>query len=287
MAKKQQVNIPIDSHETFVSIAKSFSGSDNVAAKLKNLYELQQADLQIDALVQLRGELPNEVEALKAQVEEGAQRIEALKEIIAGYEQNIRGNKVSIEEYVALKEKYQAQLDEIKNSREYDSLQKEIENVEFSILVAEKKVNELRRAIDGKNAEITELEEALEIKKASLAAREEELAQIIDSTAKEEMVLIQTRNNLIKELDPRTINAYESIRSANKNHLAVVTVYNNRAAVASEKGTKRAVKAVDVDAAASCGGCFHTIPPQKLIDIRENKKMIICEYCGRILVNVD
>lgn len=286
MAKKQQVNIPVDAHETFVSIAKSFSGSDNVAAKLKNLYELQQADLQIDALVQLRGELPSEVEQLRGQVAADGEKINALRDIIAGYEQNIRGNKTSIEEYVALKEKYQTQLDEIKNSREYDSLVKEIENVEFSILVAEKKVNELRRAIDAKNAEIAEIEAALEIKNASLAAREEELAQIIDSTAKEEMVLMQTRNTLLKELDDRTINAYESIRNANKNHLAVVTVYNNKAA-AAEKGSKRAVKAVDVEAAASCGGCFHTIPPQKLIDIRENKKMIICEYCGRILVNVD
>lgn len=296
MAKTTRtVEIPIDRHETFVSIAKSFASSENVAEKLRNLYNLQQTDLEIDALMELRGQLPEEVASLRREVEALGAKSASCSEIIAAYEHNILTHRASIDELGAQRAKYQAQLDEIQNNREFDSLSKEIENVEFSILVAEKKIKELKAAIAEKNAEIEQIAELLETKKADLAAREEQLARIVDSTSKDEQRLMQTRNGIVEALDPRTIKAYESIRSINKNHLAVVTVYNNRSAKDVAVRKTRTSKDAEVSSAvqsrvdetAACGGCFHTIPPQKLIDIRENKKMIICEYCGRILVSAE
>ena len=267
MAKKtKKFETPIDQRETFVSIQKSFADSDlTVAEKLKTLYVLQQADTEIDKILQLRGELPMEVEALETELVELKAKSERIVELIEGYTQSISNNKLNIAECDAQIEKYKAQIENVSNSREYDSLNKEIENQGLLRLIAEKNINETKELIFSKKNELEVVKEKIEVRTEDLKAKKEELATIVEATAKDEEVLRANRDACAAKIDARTMSAYEHIRHSNNNHLAVVSVFNGD----------------------SCGGCFSTIAPQRLIDIASNRKMIICEYCGRILVNPD
>ena len=267
MAKKtKKIETPIDQRETFVSIQKSFADSDiSVAEKLKTLYALQQADTEIDKILQLRGELPMEVEALETELAELKAKAERISELIEGYTRSISDNKLNIEECDAQIEKYKAQLENVANSREYDSLNKEIENQELLRQIAQKNINETKERIFEKKNELEILKEKIDVRTEDLKAKNEELATIVQATAKEEEALRAKRDACAAKIDARTMSAYEHIRQSCNNHLAVVSVFNGNA----------------------CGGCFNTIAPQRLIDIAANRKMIICEYCGRILVNPD
>ena len=267
MAKKtKKFETPIDQRETFVSIQKSFADSDlTVAEKLKTLYVLQQADTEIDKILQLRGELPMEVEALETELVELKAKSERISELIEGYTQSISNNKLNIAECDAQIEKYKAQIENVSNSREYDSLNKEIENQGLLRLIAEKNINETKEHIFAKKNELEVVKEKIEVRNEDLKAKKEELATIVEATSKDEAVLRANRDACAAKIDARTMSAYEHIRHSNNNHLAVVSVFNGD----------------------SCGGCFSTIAPQRLIDIASNRKMIICEYCGRILVNPD
>jgi len=267
MAKKtQKIETPIDQRETFVSIQKSFADSDlPVAEKLKTLYALQQADTEIDKILQLRGELPMEVEALESELVELNAKAERISELIEGYTRSIAENKLNISECDDQIEKYKSQLDNISNSREYDSLNKEIENQGLLRQIAEKNINETKERIFEKKNELEVVKEKIAVRTEDLKAKNEELATIVESTAKEEEVLRANRETCAAKIDARTMSAYEHIRQSCNNHLAVVSVFNGD----------------------SCGGCFNTIAPQRLIDIASNRKMIVCEYCGRILVNPD
>ena len=234
MASKKtikKVEAPIDQHETFVSLQKSFADSDlSVEEKLRTLYELQKADSEIDNILQLRGELPREVEAL-VNSERCAQR----------------------------------QLEAITNSREYDSLNKEIENQDLLRQIEEKKITDTKAAILEHRGRLEEIKDKLSILSEDLKAKKAELDVIVESTAKEEEVLRGRRDECAAKIDARTMSAYERIRSSVRNHLAVVSVYNGD----------------------SCGGCFNTITPQRLVEIASNRKLIICEHCGRIIINAD
>ena len=265
MAKKtQKIETPIDQRETFVSIQKSFADSDlPVAEKLKTLYVLQQADTEIDKILQLRGELPMEVEALEAEIVELKAKSERISELIEGYTKSIADNKLNIAECDAQIEKYKSQLDNISNSREYDSLNKEIENQGLLRMIAEKNINETKERIFEKKNELEVVKEKISVRAEDLKAKKQELATIVEATSKEEARLSAEREACAAKIDDRTMSAYDHIRQSCNNHLAVVSVFNGNA----------------------CGGCFNTIAPQRLIDIASNKKMIICEYCGRILVN--
>ena len=267
MAKKtKKFETPIDQRETFVSIQKTFADSDlTVAEKLKTLYVLQQADTEIDKILQLRGELPMEVEALETELVELKAKSERISELIEGYTQSISNNKLNIAECDAQIEKYKAQIENVSNSREYDSLNKEIENQGLLRLIAEKNINETKEHIFAKKNELEVVKEKIEVRNEDLKAKKEELATIVEATSKDEAVLRANRDACAAKIDARTMSAYEHIRHSNNNHLAVVSVFNGD----------------------SCGGCFSTIAPQRLIDIASNRKMIICEYCGRILVNPD
>ena len=267
MAKKtQKIETPIDQRETFVSIQKSFADSDlSVAEKLKTLYALQQADTEIDKILQLRGELPMEVEALEAELVELKAKSERISELIEGYTASIAANKLNITECDDQIEKYKSQLDNISNSREYDSLNKEIENQGLLRQIAEKNINETKERIFEKKNELEVVKEKISVRTEDLKAKNEELATIVEATSKEEEVLRANREACAAKIDARTMSAYDHIRQSCNNHLAVVSVFNGD----------------------SCGGCFNTIAPQRLIDIASNRKMIICEYCGRILVNPD
>ncbi len=267
MAKKtKKIETPIDQRETFVSIQKSFADSDlTVSEKLATLYALQQADTAIDKILQLRGELPMEVENLETEIAELKAKAAHVNEMIEEYNKFITENKHNITDCDAQIEKYKTQLENIANSREYDSLNKEIENQGYVRQIAEKNINETKERILEKKAELERIKDKLAVRTDDLKAKKEELSTIVESTAKEEEKLRANREACAAKIDARTMSAYDRIRQSCNNHLAVVSVFNND----------------------SCGGCFNTIAPQRLIDIASNRKMIICEYCGRILVNPD
>ena len=265
MAKKtKKIETPIDQRETFVSIQKSFADSDlSVSEKLATLYALQQADTAIDKILQLRGELPVEVENLEEEIADLKAKAARIAEVIEEYNKFITESKLNITECDAQIEKYKAQLENIANSREYDSLNKEIENQGYVRQIAEKNIYETKERILEKKTELETIKEKTAIKTDDLKAKKEELTTIVEATSKEEEKLRANRDACAAKIDARTMSAYDHIRKSCNNQLAVVSVFNND----------------------SCGGCFNTIAPQKLIDIASNRNMIICEYCGRILVN--
>ena len=265
MAKKtKKFETPIDQRETFVSIRKNFADSDlTVSEKLQTLYALQQADTEIDKILQLRGELPVEVENLENEIAELKAKSARTAEMIEEYNRFITENKHNITECDDQIERYRSQLENIANSREYDSLNKEIENQGLLRQIAEKNIAETKERIFDKKNELEVIKEKIAVRTDDLKAKREELSTIVESTAKEEEVLRANRDACAAKIDARTMSAYDHIRKSSNNHLAVVSVFNGD----------------------SCGGCFNTIAPQRLIDIASNKKMIICEYCGRIIVN--
>ncbi len=264
--KIKKVETPIDQRETFVSLQKNFADSEiSVEEKLKTLYALQEADSAIDKIMQMRGELPSEVEALENEIADLKARQAQGAAVIEAYSQTVTENRQSIVDCDAQIEKYQRQLNDISNSREYDSINKEIENQGLLRQIAQKNINDTKAAVAEKKAEIESLKDYISIRNDDLKAKKEELSTIVESTSKEEKKLRAVRDDCAKKIDPRTMSAYDRIRASVHNHLAVVSVYNGD----------------------SCGGCFNTITPQRLVDIASNKKLIICEHCGRIIVNPD
>ena len=264
--KIKKVETPIDQRETFVSLQNSFADSEiSVEEKLKTLYALQEADSAIDKIIQLRGELPAEVETLENELADLKARLAQGTAVIDAYNQTIAENKQNIIDCDLQIEKYQKQLEDISNSREYDSINKEIENQQLLRQIAQKTINDTRTAIMDKKAEQDNLKDYMAVRNDDLKAKKEELATIVESTSKEEEDLKAKREECAAKIDPRTMSAYDRIRASVHNHLAVVSVYNGD----------------------SCGGCFNTITPQRLVDIASNKKLIICEHCGRIIVNPD
>jgi len=271
--KTTKVQTPVDERETFVSLQKTFAENEQSAQeKLKTLYELQAVDNDIDKLVQLRGELPEEVASLEEEVESLKAKHARVEQLIDGYNQNIASSKKEIEEFDAEIEKYRSQLNNISNSREYDSINKELENQDLLRAIAEKNINEARQAIEDKKVDLDRINDRITIREGDLESKKQELSSIVESTAKEEAALEKRREAYTAKLDERTLSAYELIRKSTHNHLAVVTLFPK-----NEDGTY----------GNACGGCFHTITPQRLIDIASGKKLVICEHCGRIIVNPD
>ncbi|MBR4810056.1 MAG: hypothetical protein IK031_07235 [Bacteroidales bacterium] len=261
--KPKKIAAPIDERETFVSLQKTFADSEsNTEEKLRTLYELQNADNEIDKLVLLRGELPAEVAELEAQAASCNARIDSLEQIIAQYNDNIAAMNDDIVSLDGEIERYRSQLEKISNSREFDSINKELENLGILRKIDEKKIGESRDAIAENKAAIENVKTKLDVLAIDLEAKNEELARIVESTASEEKVLTEKRDALAAKLDERTLSAYNRIRASVHNHLAVVTVYNGD----------------------SCGGCFNTVTPQRLIEVASGKKLVICEHCGRIIV---
>ena len=264
---------PVDERETFVSLQKTFAESEqSTQEKLKTLYELQEADIAIDKLVQLRGELPAEVAILEDELSGLHAKSERITQLIEGYTQSIDAANRQIVELDGEIEKYRSQLENISNSREYDSINKELENQGLLRAIAEKNITEARAAIEERKVDQERIGDRILIREEDLRAKQEELAQIVDSTAKEEKALQTKRDALAAKIDERTLSAYERIRGNAHNHLAVVTLFPK-----NEDGTY----------GDACGGCFHTITPQRIIDIASGRKLVICEHCGRIIVNPD
>ncbi|MBQ7468697.1 MAG: hypothetical protein IJS75_07550 [Bacteroidales bacterium] len=262
--KTKKVATPVDQRETFVSIQKNFADSDiSVEEKLKILYELQKADVAIDKIISRRGELPEEVKALEEEIAVLKAKISKLNELNAGLNLSISENKEKAVASEDAAEKYRAQLNQIQNSREYDSIEKEIENLDLEKQIANKFVGEAKMKIAENKAAIEEIEQKIDVRNEDLRIKKEELDNIAKTTAAEESTLKTKRDALAEKIDERTMSAYERIRASVHNHLAVVSVFNENA----------------------CGGCFNTIIPQRLIDIASMKKLVICEHCGRIIVS--
>ena len=267
------VPTPMDERETFVSLQKSFAETEqSTQEKLKVLYELQAADIAIDELVLQRGELPAEVAVLEEELAGLKAKTERIGELIEGYNQTIDAANKQIVELDAEIEKYRSQLENISNSREFDSINKELENQGLLRAIAEKNIVEARQAIEDRKLDRERINDRILIREEDLKAKQEELATIVESTAKEEKALQTKRAACAAKIDERTLSAYERIRGNAHNHLAVVTLFPK-----NEDGTY----------GDACGGCFHTITPQRIIDICSGKKLVICEHCGRIIVNPD
>jgi hypothetical protein len=255
---------PIDQSETFVSAVKSVTESDGVSMeeKLRTLYKIQQADTAIDKIHLLRGELPLEVQDLEDDIAGLNTRIAKTQDEIKDAEKYISDLKAKIEECKVLVEKYEEQSKKVMNNREYESITRQIEFQQLEQEASEKHIRETNLLLAEKAALLDETKKLLEGRQIDLDNKKAELEQIITETAKEEEQLEAHKEDLAKKLDERMYVAYNRVRNNCKNHLAVVTV-------------KR----------GACGGCFNQIPPQRQLDIAQNKKIIICEYCGRILVS--
>ena len=255
---------PIDQSETFVSAVKSVTESDGVSMeeKLRTLYKIQQADTAIDKIHLLRGELPLEVQDLEDDIAGLNTRIANTQNEIKDAEKYISDLKAKIEECKVLVEKYEEQSKKVMNNREYESITRQIEFQQLEQEASEKHIRETNLLLAEKAELLEETKKQLAGRQIDLDNKKAELEQIITETAKEEEQLEAHKEDLAKKLDERMYVAYNRVRNNCKNHLAVVTV-------------KR----------GACGGCFNQIPPQRQLDIAQNKKIIICEYCGRILVS--
>jgi predicted nucleic acid-binding Zn-ribbon protein len=233
-----------------------------VEQKLKALYDLQTIHTQIDKLRQVRGELPMEVADLEDEVAGLDTRIQKIKTELDDMEDAIVNRKNMIKEALAAIKKYEAQLNDVKNNREYDAISKEIEIQGLEIQVCEKKIKELGFEITGKTEVYEKSLTDQEERKKDLEVKKTELENITAETQKEEDELIEEAHKAEQYIDERLLTAYNRLRNNSKNGLAVVTIQRD-----------------------SCSGCFNQIPPQRQLDIRQRKKIIVCEHCGRILVD--
>ncbi|MGL5547662.1 MAG: zinc ribbon domain-containing protein, partial [Tannerellaceae bacterium] len=230
--------------------------------KLYALYQLQTVVSEIDRIKTLRGELPLEVQDLEDEIEGLETRVQNHVDEIKDLESSIVLQKNKIEESKALIEKYKGQLDDVRNNREYDHLTKEIEFQGLEIEFAEKKIREANAAIKIKDKEVEDAKHALNERKADLKQKKDELDEIVSETKQEEERLRETAKHIETTIEPRLLTAFKRIRKSARNGLAVVYVQRD-----------------------ACGGCFNKIPPQKQMDIKLRKKIIVCEYCGRIMVD--
>lgn len=264
--KLTKVVTPIDEKETFVSLQKNMADTDAIAMeeKLRTLYNIQQTDTKIDRIHLLRGELPLEVQDLEDELAGLETRVANTQEDLTALEKENAEYRHQIEESKAAIAKYEAQRSNVKNNREYDSISKEIEYQSLEEQIAVKRIGENEEEIARKKALLEETKSTIEFRSADLVEKKKELESIVEETAKEEAQLLQEKEAFEEKLDERMLIAYRRVRENAHNRLAVVTVQRD-----------------------ACGGCFNKIPPQKQLDIKESKKIIVCEYCGRILVNPD
>ncbi|MDY6444582.1 MAG: hypothetical protein SPK76_06090, partial [Bacteroidales bacterium] len=211
--KTTKVPTPIDERETFVSLRKNFAETEqSTQEKLKVLYELQEADVAIDELVHLRGELPAEVAILEEELAGLRAKSEKIGQMIEGYNATIDNANKQIVELDAEIEKYRSQLENISNSREFDSINKELENQGLLRAIAEKNITDARAAIEERKLDRERIADRILIREEDLKAKQEELATIVESTAKEEKVLQAKRSACAAKIDERTLSAYERIR---------------------------------------------------------------------------
>jgi predicted nucleic acid-binding Zn-ribbon protein len=233
-----------------------------IAEKLHALYELQQIDSELDKITILKGELPQEVHDLEDEIEGLGTRIGRLKTGIDEAEEEVSNFKNGIKKYESNIERYTRQMDDVKNSREFESLQKEIELAKLDIQLHLKKMRDAEMNVDARRNTLKSNEMTLAARSKDLEVKREELAKIIEKTEKDEERLTKKSEKARKNIEDRLLRAYNKIRSSYRNGLAVAPITRN-----------------------ACGGCFNQIPPQLQLEIGLHKKVVACEHCGRILID--
>lgn len=234
----------------------------SVEEKLKNLYQLQSTLSAIDEKRALRGELPLEVQDLEDEVEGLNTRIEKIQNEIKEFKDAITQKKGEIVDAQASVERYQNQLNEVKNNREYDMLSKEIEFQTLEIELCNKKIKDATIKVEDKSKTLADAENLLSERKQDLAEKKRELSEIMQETREEEEALREKAKELETRIEPRLLTSFKRIRKNARNGLGIVYVQRD-----------------------ACGGCFNKIPPQRQLDVKMHKKIIVCEYCGRIIVD--
>lgn len=234
----------------------------SVEDKLKNLYQLQTMLSEIDSIKTLRGELPLEVQDLEDEIEGLTTRIDKIQVDMQGLQEEISKRKIGIKDNLASIERYTSQLDNVRNNREYENLTKEIEYLQLDNQLHEKKIREAQEAYERKQEEIRRCSDNVTERRDDLDVKKSELDEIISETRAEEEKLRERSKNLELTIEPRLLSAFKRIRKNSRNGLGIVYVQRD-----------------------ACGGCFNKIPPQRQLDIRMRKKIIVCEYCGRIMID--
>ena len=234
----------------------------SVEQKLVALYTLQQVDSKIDEIRAYRGNLPLEIQDIEDEIAGLETRITNFKEESKKHQKDISDYKIKIKETEALIKKYEDQQNNVRNNREYDSLTKEIEYQQLDNQLSEKRIREITAKDNDVASKVAEAQLRLTELKTSLDEKKEELQSLVEGTEKEEEQLLQRSADCEKLVEDRLLVAYKRIRKNARNGLAVVGIFDE-----------------------ACGGCFNRIPPQHQLDICTHKKIIVCEYCGRILVD--
>ena len=242
--------------------AKKDPNELTVEQKLKTLFQLQTMLSEIDKIKTLRGELPLEVQDLEDEIAGLSTRIDKIKAEVSELKAAIAGKRVEIEAAKASVEKYKSQQDNVRNNREYDFLTKEIEFQTLEIELCEKRIKEFTAEEQEKSEEVAKSTAALEERQKDLDQKKSELDEIISETEQEEEKLRDKAKDLETKIEPRLLQSFKRIRKNSRNGLGVVYVQRD-----------------------ACGGCFNKIPPQRQLDIRSRKKVIVCEYCGRIMID--
>ena len=234
----------------------------SVEQKLKALFQLQTTLSEIDRIKTLRGELPLEVQDLEDEIEGLKTRVNKYEEEIAGLNTDQQARLENIKKAEALIERYNKQLDDVKNNREYDMLMKEIEFQKYEIDLLNKRTSEAADKIDQRQKDVEACKATIAERQEDLDVKRNELDEIVAETKSEEEKLREKAKEYETQIDERTLNSFKRIRRSSRNGLGIVYVQRD-----------------------ACGGCFNKIPPQRQLDVRLRKKMIVCEYCGRILID--
>jgi hypothetical protein len=233
-----------------------------VEEKLRQMYELQRLDSQIDEIQILKGELPAEVQDLEDELTGLETRLSRLQTELKESQNDIVRFQGNVKDSEANILRYQSQMDNVKNNREYEALTKELEMQKLEIELNEKKVRSARAETEKRDDLLKATEERIQRKHRELDTKRTELQQIIEKTEAEEQELRRRSATAREKIEERLLRAYDKIRTSYRNGLAVVTVERN-----------------------SCGGCFNKIPPQLQLEISVSKNIVACEHCGRILVD--
>ena len=234
----------------------------SVEEKLKTLYQLQTALSSIDEKRTLRGELPQEVDDLEDEIEGLNTRVQRIQNDIDEFQQAVVQKRGDIADAEASLARYKSQLELVKNNRQYDTLSKEIEFQELEIELCNKKIREAQARIAEKSEELQQNQALIDMRNEDLEVKKRELDEIMEETRAEEERLKDKAHSMEEKIEPRLLSSFKRIRKNARNGLGIVYVQRD-----------------------ACGGCFNKIPPQRQLDIKMHKKIIVCEYCGRILID--
>lgn len=236
---------------------------NTVGRKLEFLQKLQSIDSEIDALRKVRGALPEEIMDMEDEMVGYNTRVEKQAADLADMEDSINASRIGIKDAQKLIKKYEEQQTNVRNNREYDAITKEVELQQLEIQIIEKRIKDIYEKIGAKQEEIKETESKRSDRKTDLNGKKEELEHIVEESEADEKKFERGKKKASKQIEDRLLKSYEKVRTNMRNGLAVVSVMRG-----------------------ACGGCFNIVPPQKQAEIREQKKVIVCEHCGRIIASV-